>query len=42
MSLDDIIQLAAESKAAPLITRIEAGELSYDAVMAELTGGGTA
>lgn len=41
MSLDDIIQLAAESKAAELITRIESGELSYEAAIAGLhTGSG--
>ena len=39
MSLNDIVQLAAEARAAELITHIEKGELSYEAVMAELKGG---
>ena len=40
MNIDDVIQLAAEAKAEELITQIKKGELSYDAVMAKLTGGG--
>jgi len=36
MNIDDIIQLAAEAKAAELIQQIESGELTYDAVIAGL------
>ena len=39
MNIDEVIQLAAEAKAKELITQIETGELSYDAVMADLRGG---
>lgn len=41
MDIDEVIQLAAESKAAALIEQIESGATDYETVMAELRGSGS-
>lgn len=41
MDIDEVIQLAAESKAAALIKEIESGSTTYEVVMAELRGSGS-
>lgn len=41
MNLEIIIELAARAKADELITKIENGEISYDATMSGLAKGGT-
>lgn len=38
MNLDEVIQLAAELRAAELISLIESGATTYEAVMADLGG----
>jgi len=41
MNLDEVIQLAAEAKAAELIKQIEAGDITYEQAILDLRGSGT-